>query len=70
MYALANTQLDTYLDRIVNTIQHLRQIDFSDEAAVEQAMEQSRQVMGALAMYRHQLRNAEARPPQPMRQAA
>ena len=70
MYALGNTQLNAYLDRIVNNIQQLRQLDFSDEAAVEQAMAQSQQVMGALAMYRHQLRHVEARAPQPMRQAA
>ena len=70
MYALANTQLDTYLDRIVNNIQQLRQLDFTNEAAVEQAMAQSQQVMGTLAMYRHQLRHAEARIPHPMRRAA
>ena len=70
MYALKNTQLDTYLDRIVNNIQQLRQLDFTDEAAVEQAMAQSQQVMGTLAMYRHQLRHTKARTPQPMRQAA
>ena len=70
MYTPTATQLDAYLDRVVNHIQQLRQIDFSDEAAVEQAMNQSQQVMGTLAMYRHQLRNAEAHGMPMMRQAA
>ena len=70
MNASAETQLAAFLDRVVNHIQQLRQIDFTDAAAVDQAMNQSQQVMGALAMYRHQLRNAEAHALPLMRQAA
>ena len=42
----------------------------SDEAALQQAMDQSQQVMGTIAMYRHKLQNVEASPAYPMRQAA
>ena len=70
MNAHSDTQLDAYLDRVVDHIQQLRQLDFTDEDAVEQAMNQSQQVMGALAMYRHQLRHAEARAMPVFRQAA
>ena len=70
MNAHSDNQLDTYLDRVVNHIQQLRQLDLSDEAAVEQAMNQSQQVMGALAMYRHQLRHAEAHAMPALRHAA
>ncbi len=70
MTAPNEIQLDSYLDRVVNHIQQLRQIDFSDEAAVAQAMNQSQQVMGALAMYRHQLRNVEERVMPALRYAA
>jgi len=70
MNARPGTQLDAYLDRVVNHIEQLRHLDLTDEDAVEQAMNQSRQVMGALAMYRHQLRHAEAYAMPVLRQAA
>lgn len=70
MNARPDTQLDAYLDRVVHHIQHLRQLDLTDEAAVDQAMTQSQQVMGALAMYRHQLRHAEVHAVPVLRQAA
>ena len=37
MYALANTQLDTYLDRIVDSIQQLRQLDAQAQQHVNTA---------------------------------
>ena len=59
MNAHTDTQLDTYLDRIVNHIQQLRHLDLTTDAAVEQAMNQSQQVMGTLAMFRRQLQRTE-----------
>ena len=70
MNAHTDTQLDTYLDRIVNHIQQLRHLDLTTEAAVEQAMNQSQQVMGTLAMFRRQLQRVEPNTVPMMLQAA
>ncbi len=70
MNARSENQLDAYLDRVVSHIQQLRQLDLSDDAAVELAMNQSQQVIGALAMYRHQLRHTEVHAMSVLRQAA
>ncbi len=51
-------RLDSQLDNVVTRIQHLRQLDLSLEANLQQALEESQNMLGALAMYRKLLRRA------------
>ncbi|MFQ5569337.1 MAG: hypothetical protein ACE5G0_06655 [Rhodothermales bacterium] len=58
MVALTDHQLDAQLDNVVNRIQHLRQLDLSLEDNLQQALEESQNMLGALALYRKVLRRA------------
>ena len=70
MFTERATQLDTYLDRVVNHIQQIRKLDLSEDAGFEQALAQSREVMGALALYRRHLERAESYATHSLLQAA
>ena len=52
MYALNETQLADQLDQIVDRIQQIRQLDLSMESNLQQALAESRDTLGALALYR------------------
>lgn len=58
MYSLRGHQLEACLERVVNHVRHLRQLDLSVEAELEQALAESRQVLGAIAQYRGLLKKA------------
>ena len=52
MYAVTESQLAAHLDHIVDRIEHIRQMDLSLEANLQQALQQSQDTLGALALYR------------------
>ena len=58
MDALNETQLAAQLDKIVDRIQQIRALDLSLESNVQQALAQSQDTLGALAMYRQRLSRA------------
>ena len=58
MYALNETKLAAQLDKIVERIQEIRQLDLSLESNLQQALIESQDTLGALAMYRKMLSRA------------
>ena len=58
MYALNETQLAAQLDQIVDRIQQIRQLDLSLESNLQQALAESQDTLGALALYRKLLSRA------------
>ena len=56
MYVPPCLQLDVDLDRVMHRIRHLRQLDLSVESNLQQALDESLQLLGAIALYRHSLR--------------
>ena len=59
MYTPTATQLDTYLDRVIDQIQEVRQLTLSTGAERQHAMDEIRDVQGALALYRQLLQRFE-----------
>ncbi len=70
MYALTETQLEAQLDKIVDRIQQIRQLDLSLESNLQQALTQSQDTLGALALYRKLLSRAADYNRVPQRYAA
>jgi hypothetical protein len=70
MYGIQDNQPGAYLDRVVTHIEQIRQLDLSMEADLQRALDQSRQIMGTLAMYRSRLCREGAYPAHALRQAA
>ena len=60
MYTPTATQLEAYLDRVINHIQEVRQLSLSTDADRQRTLEEIRDVQGALALYRQLLRRFEA----------
>ncbi len=60
MYVPPCLQLDVDLDRVMHRLRHLQQLDLSVEANLQQALDESLQLLGAIALYRHSLREIEA----------
>ena len=58
MYALNEMQLAAQLDTIVDRIQQIRELDLSLESNLQQALAESQDTLGALALYRKRLRRA------------
>ena len=58
MYTLNETQLADQLDKIVDRIQQIRQLDLSLESNLQHALTESQDTLGALAMYRKLLSRA------------
>ena len=70
MYVLNETQLAAQLDQIVDRIQQIRRLDLSLEANLQQALSESRDTLGALALYRTLLSRAAGYGRMPQRRAA
>ena len=70
MYVVTESQLATHLDHIVDRIEVLRQMDLSLEADLQQALQQSQDTLGAIAMYRKMLSRAADYRSWPQRRAA
>ena len=49
---VTTSQLEVCLESVENHVRHLRQLNLSMEAELEQALAESRQTLGALALYR------------------
>ena len=58
MYPLNETQLAAQLDKIVDRIQQIRQLDLSLESNLQHALDESQDTLGALALYRKLLSRA------------
>ena len=54
----AQAQLDAQLASILTRIQSLQYLDLAEETACRQALEESRRLLGAVAVYRHGLEAA------------
>ena len=50
-------RLDAQLARIINQIRHIRELDLTDEAERERALEESLEALRAMTMYRGTLKN-------------
>ena len=70
MYVLNETQLAAQLDQIVDRIQQIRRLDLSLEVNLQQALSESRDALGALALYRNLLSRAVGYGRMPQRRAA
>lgn len=55
-----DTRLDACLDSLVDHIDHLRTLDLTTEADLEQALDETRQMLGAVVMYRSLVQRCEA----------
>ncbi len=51
-------QLDAQLTGILTRVEHLRTLHLTAEIGLEQALDESRRALGALAQYRHSLQRA------------
>ena len=51
-------QLDTQLTGILTRVEHLRTLNLTAEIGLEQALDETRRTLGALAQYRHGLKRA------------
>ena len=70
MYSPTESTLDSQLKDVVNRIQRIRTLNLSVEAERQQALEESKDVLGALALYRGWLRKAAGHGERPQRYAA
>ena len=70
MPAPVQASLDACLERILQRIDHLRHLDLDEEAGVQDALDESRELMGLLALYRAALQRAPSPAPQRLRHAA
>ena len=70
MYTLNESQLASQLDKIVDRIQQIRALDLSLESNLQQALTQSQDTLGALAMYRQRLNRVADYNRMPHRRAA
>ena len=50
-------RLDAQLARIINQIRHIRELDMTNEAERERALEESLEALRAMTMYRGTLKN-------------
>lgn len=60
MKTFEELQFHIYCDRLVERVQQLKERDLSDEADLERALDESRQLLGAMAHCRHVLKQIEA----------
>ena len=70
MYTLNESQLASQLDKIIDRIQQIRALDLSLESNLQQALTQSQDTLGALAMYRQRLSRAASYTRMPHMRAA
>ena len=52
-------KIDTYWDGLVERMQSLKQLDLSNEADLEKALDESQRLLGAIAHCRHMLMQVE-----------
>ena len=59
MKTLEIDRLDACWDGVIDRVSGLKKLDLSDETDLEQALEESQRLMGAIAHYRHLLMKVE-----------
>ena len=59
MKTVKSKQIDTYWDGLVERMQRLKKLDLSNEAHLEEALEESQRLLGAIAHCRHMLTQIE-----------
>ncbi len=59
MKTVKSNQIDTYWDGLVERMQHLKTLDLSNEADLEEALDESQRLLGAIAHCRHMLMQVE-----------
>ena len=59
MKTVKSNQIDTYWDGLVERMQRLKALDLSNEADLEEALEESQRLLGAIAHCRHLLMQVE-----------
>ena len=60
MKTFEDIQFHIYCDRLAERVQQLKEYDLSDDADRARALEESRQLLGAVAHCRHLLKQIEA----------
>ena len=70
MQTLHEHHLDTRLERIIEQLWQLQELDLSDEEGLERALDLSQAALGGLALYRRMLQEADQSVAVPVRQAA
>ena len=63
-------EMDTRWERLAARMEHLKTLDLSDEADLEQALAESQRLLGAIAHCRHLLMQVEAEQKMMSRRAA
>lgn len=51
-------QLDAYLERVIDRVRHLRQLNLAAESGLHEALEESQNLLANIALYRHLLKSA------------
>ena len=70
MHPTADIRLDAHLARIADRIEHLRELDLALEDELQQALDESRDALGALTHYRRLLSRAADYAPRSLRRVA
>lgn len=70
MHATPDIRFAAHLDRLADRIEHLRELDLALEDELQQALDESRDALGALTHYRRLLRRAADYAPRPLRRVA
>lgn len=53
------SQLDTYLERVIDRVKHIQELNLSLDDALHEAMTESQNLLAVMAMYRHGLKSME-----------
>lgn len=70
MNTVKSNQIDTYWDGLVERMQRLKKLDLSNEADLEEALDESQRLLGAIAHCRHMLMQFEPQHQELQRMAA
>lgn len=60
MKTVKSNQINTYWDGLVERMQRLKKLDLSNEADLEEALDESQRLLGAIAHCRHMLTQVES----------
>ncbi|MFB3132057.1 MAG: hypothetical protein ACE10K_06015 [Rhodothermales bacterium] len=61
MESMKFNQIDAYWDGLVERMQQLKELDLANEAQLQQALDESQRLLGAIAHCRHLLTQVEPR---------
>ena len=59
MKPTTQTQLDAYLDRVLETVRQMQRLDVAAAQGRDRALAESQNLLAAVARYRHQLKHLQ-----------